>query len=44
MLFEIIEDIAYEVASIWQDAKHDWRFAKRQMNTIQGPSLYKEED
>ena len=44
MLFEIIEDIAYEVAGVWQDAKHDWYFAKKQMDQIQGPSLYKEDD
>ena len=44
MLFEIIEDIAYEVAGVWQDAKSDWKFAKRQMDTMQKVSLRKEDD
>ena len=44
MLFEIIEDIAYEVVDIVNEAKHDWYFAKKQMDQIQGPSLYKEDD
>lgn len=43
-IIRLIEDIVDETIDIWQDAKHDWRFAKRQMNTIQGKSLYKGED
>lgn len=44
MIFEILEDCLYEAQDIWREAKHDWRFAKRQMDTIQSKSLYREED
>lgn len=40
----ILEDLLYEAQDIWREAKHDWYFAKKQMDQIQGPSLYKEED
>ena len=43
-IIALIEDVIDEAVCVWQDAKHDWRFAKRQMNIIQGKSLYKEED
>lgn len=44
MLFEIIEDIAYEVVDIVNEAKHDWYFARRQMDSMQKTNLYKEDD
>lgn len=44
MILEILEDIYDEALDIIDDARHDWYFARRQMNTIQGPSLYKEDD
>lgn len=44
MILELIEDIAYEVVDIVNEARHDWYFARRQMNTIQSKSLYREDD
>lgn len=44
MILELIEDIAYEVMDIVNEAKHDWYFAKRQMDSMQRTSLRREED
>ena len=44
MILEIIGDVLDEAFEIWDDAKSDWRFAKKQMDQIQAPSLYRQED
>lgn len=44
MLFEILKECLYEAQDIWQDAKHDWYFAKRQMDSMQKTSLRREDD
>ena len=44
MRIGLIEDIAYEVVDIVNEAKHDWYFAKRQMDSMQRTSLRREED
>lgn len=40
----MIRDLLYEAQDIWREAKHDWRFAKKQMDTMQKVSLRKEDD
>lgn len=44
MILEILEDIYDDVLDIIDDARHDWYFARRQMDTIQKVSLRKEDD
>ena len=39
-----MNQLAIAIADDWDQAKSDWRLAKKQMDQIQGPSLYKEDD
>ena len=39
----LIEDIVDETIDIWQDAKHDCYFAKKQMDSMQKTSLRRED-
>lgn len=43
-VIDFIEDVIDEAFDIVNEAKHDWYFARRQMNTIQSKSLYREDD
>lgn len=40
----LIEDVIDEAFDIVDDARHDWYFAKRQMDSMQRTSLRREED
>lgn len=42
-IIRLIEDIVDETIDIWQDAKHDWYFAKKQMDSMQKTSLRRED-
>lgn len=44
MLFEILEEVYDDVLDIIDDARHDWYFAKRQMDSMQKTSLRREDD
>lgn len=44
MILKILEDIYDEALDIIDDARHDWYFARRQMDSMQKTSLRREDD